>query len=234
MWIWIYLSFSYNKMHIKILQTIFTFVCIIIFVYFSYQSLSEYFAYKTVSKQNLDRQESQLMPRICFSSSALAEKKLRKLGISLDEYTQGIWTSNFVNYSTAKEYEIKQIFGQIACLYSWLTDTLDTKPATSHAPTWTFGPILCQNRRWGSLNSASCLVRQFQCQGRSSPTPCSTWSQRLAATSVSPLDSPWCTFSCRSGCFGNKFCTGPGQKMRVVCLHRNRALVVVTYTPENT
>ena len=96
-------------MHIKILQTIFTFVCIIIFGYFSYQSLSEYFAYKTVSKQNLDRQESQLKPRICFSSRALAEKKLRKLGISLDEYTQGIWTSNSVNYSTAREYEIKKM-----------------------------------------------------------------------------------------------------------------------------
>ena len=49
------------------------------------------------------------MPRICFSSSALAEKKLHKLGISLNEYTQGIWTSNIVNYSTAKEYEIKQL-----------------------------------------------------------------------------------------------------------------------------
>ena len=96
-------------MHIEILQTIFTFVCIIIFGYFSYQNLSEYFAYKTVSKQNLDRQESQLMPRICFSSRALAEKKLRKLGISLDEYTQGIWTSNSVNYSTAREYEIKKM-----------------------------------------------------------------------------------------------------------------------------
>ena len=96
-------------MHIKILQTIFTFVCIIIFGYFSYQSLSEYFAYKTVSKQNLDRQEFQLMPRICFSSRALAEKKLRRLGISLKEYTQGIWTSNFVNYSTASQYEIKQM-----------------------------------------------------------------------------------------------------------------------------
>ena len=110
----------------------------------------------------------------------------------------------------------------------WLTDTLDTKPATNHAPTWTFGPILCQNLRRGSLKSASCLVRQFQCQERSSPTPCSTWSQRLAAISVSPLDSPWCTFSCRSRCFGNKFCTGPSQKMRVVCLHRNRALDMVT------
>lgn len=124
-------------MHIKILQTIFIFVCIIIFGYFTYQSLSKYFAYNTVPKQNLDRQESQLMLRICFSSRALAEKKLHKLGISLNEYTQGMWTSNFVNHSTAKEYEIKQIFGQIPCLHSWLTDTLDTKPATSHAPTWT-------------------------------------------------------------------------------------------------
>ena len=106
-------------MHIKILQTIFTFVCIIIFGYFSYQSLSEYFAYKTVSKQNLDRQESQLMPRICFSSRALAEKKLRKLGISLDEYTyEGIWTSNLVNYSTTREYEIKQL------VFPHLTDIL--------------------------------------------------------------------------------------------------------------
>ena len=97
-------------MHTKLVEVLLTAICSLIFGYYTYQSLVDYLSYNTVSKQNKERQEDQLMPQICLSSPSLAEERLQKLGITLKEYTQeGIWTSSLKNYSRASEKEIKRM-----------------------------------------------------------------------------------------------------------------------------
>ena len=92
------------------LQVLLTTICSLIFGYYAYQSVVEYLSYKTVSKQNRERQEQQLMPQICLSSPSLVEERLQKLGITSKEYTkEGVWTSSLTNYSTTSEDEIKRM-----------------------------------------------------------------------------------------------------------------------------
>ena len=111
-------------MHTKLIQVLLLLMCSLIFGYYTYQSLKDYLSYKTVSKQNRERQEDQLMPQICFSSRYLAEERLQKLGITQKgahyEYTkEGIWTSSHTNFSTASEDEIKKM------VFPDLTDMLN-------------------------------------------------------------------------------------------------------------
>ena len=75
-------------MQTKLVQALLTAICSLIFGYYAYQSLVDYLSYNTVSKQNKERQEEQLMPQICISSPSLAEERLRKLGITRKEYTK--------------------------------------------------------------------------------------------------------------------------------------------------
>ena len=97
-------------MDTKLVQVLLTAICSLIFGYYAYQSLVDYLSYKTVSKQNRERQEDQLMPQICLSSLSLAEEKLAELGLTFKEYTkEGIWTSRLSNYSTASADEIKRM-----------------------------------------------------------------------------------------------------------------------------
>ena len=97
-------------MHAKTVQVLLTVICSLILGYYAYHSLQEYLSYNTVSKQNRERQEQQLMPQICISSSSLAEEKLQKLGITSKDYTkEGVWTSSLKNYSTTSEDEIKRM-----------------------------------------------------------------------------------------------------------------------------
>ena len=97
-------------MHTKLVEVLLMAICSLIFGYYTYQSLKEYLSYNTVSKQNKERQEDQLMPQICLSSPSLAEERLQKLGITRNEYTkEGIWTSSHTNFSTATEIEIKRM-----------------------------------------------------------------------------------------------------------------------------
>ena len=108
-------------MQTKLVQALLTAICSLIFGYYAYQSLVDYLSYNTVSKQNKERQEEQLMPQICISSPSLAEDKLRKLGITRNEYIkEGIWTSSLKNYSTASEDEIKRM------VFPDLTDLLNS------------------------------------------------------------------------------------------------------------
>ena len=94
----------------KIVQALLVLICSLIFGYYAYQSLSDYLSYNTVSSQNKERQEDQLMPQICLSSPSLAEERLQKLGITFKEYIKGgIWTSRLSNYSTARVDEIKRM-----------------------------------------------------------------------------------------------------------------------------
>ena len=107
-------------MHTKLVQVLLVLICSLIFVYYAYQSLKEYLSYNTVTKQNKERQEEQLMPQICISSPALAEQRLQMLGMTWEEYArEGIWTSSNTNYSTASENEIKRM------VFPDLTDMLD-------------------------------------------------------------------------------------------------------------
>ena len=107
-------------MHIQIVQVLLMLICSLIFGYYTYQSLKDYLSYKTVSKQNKERQEDQLMPQICLSSPSLAEERLAILGMTRDEYTkEGIWTSSHANYSTASVDEIKRM------VFPDLTDMLN-------------------------------------------------------------------------------------------------------------
>ena len=94
----------------KLVQILLLGICSLIFAYYTFQSLKDYLSYNTVSKQNKERQEDQLMPQICFSSPYLAEERLQKLGLTLEEYRKlGIWTSSHTNYSKASEDEIKRM-----------------------------------------------------------------------------------------------------------------------------
>ena len=94
----------------KLVQILLWGICSLIFAYYTFQSLKDYLSYNTVSKQNKERQEDQLMPQICFSSPYLAEERLQKLGLTLEEYRKlGIWTSSHTNYSKASEDEIKRM-----------------------------------------------------------------------------------------------------------------------------
>ena len=107
-------------MHTKIVQRFLSVICICIFGYYAYQSLTDYLSYNTVSKHSKERQEEQLMPQTCFSSPYLAEKRLQKLGITKSEYAKkGLWTSSLANYSTATENEIKRL------VFPNLTDILN-------------------------------------------------------------------------------------------------------------
>ena len=108
-------------MHAKLVEVLLMVICSLIFGYFAHQSLKEYLSYSTVSKQNWERQEDQLMPQICFSSPSLAVERLQKLGITFKEYTvEGIWTSSVTNYSTASVDEIKRM------VFPDLTDILNS------------------------------------------------------------------------------------------------------------
>ena len=107
-------------MDTKLVQVFLAAICTVIFGYYAHESLVDYLSYKTVSKQNRERQEDQLMPQICFSSPSLAEERLQKLGMTLKEYRKGIWRSSHANYSTASEDEIKQM------VFPDLTDMLNT------------------------------------------------------------------------------------------------------------
>ena len=107
-------------MHTKLVQVLLTAICSLIFGYYAYQSLVDYLSYKTVSKQNRERQEDQLMPQICLSSLSLAEEILQKLGLTFKDYTkEGIWKSSHANYSKASEDEIKRM------VFPDLTDMLN-------------------------------------------------------------------------------------------------------------
>ena len=96
-------------MQTQIVQVLLTLICSLIFGYYAYHSLQEYLSYKTVSKQNRERQEQQLMPQICLSSTILAQEKLQKLGMTWNGYKEGEWTSSLTNYSTISEDEIKRM-----------------------------------------------------------------------------------------------------------------------------
>ena len=76
-------------MHAKLVQVVLSAICFLIFGYYTYQSLKDYMSYKTVSRQHKERQEDQLTPQICFTSPALAQEKLQKLGITRNAYTKG-------------------------------------------------------------------------------------------------------------------------------------------------
>ena len=106
-------------MDIKLVQALLAAICSLIFGYYAHESLVDYLSYKTVSKQNRERQEDQLIPQICFSSPSLAEERLQKLGMKLKEYRKGIWTSSHAKYSTASEDEIKRM------VFPDLTDMLN-------------------------------------------------------------------------------------------------------------
>ena len=60
---------------------------------------------------------------------------------------------------------------------TWSTDTLNTTPAKSPAPKWTFKQALCQKLKSQTLDWASCLEKWYLFQERCSPTPPSTWWQ---------------------------------------------------------
>ena len=97
-------------MQAKLVQVLLTVICSLIFGYYANKSLQEYLSFKTVSKQNRERQEQQLMPQICLSSPSFAEERLQKLGMIKNGYTkEGVWTSSLTNYSTSNEDEIKRM-----------------------------------------------------------------------------------------------------------------------------
>ena len=62
-------------MHAKLVQVLLVLICSLIFGYYAFQSLKEYLSYNTVTKQNKERQEQQLMPQICISSPELRNVK---------------------------------------------------------------------------------------------------------------------------------------------------------------
>ena len=70
-----------KKMHTKIVQRFLSVICICIFGYYAYQSLTDYLSYNTVSKHSKERQEEQLMPQIYFSSPYVAERGFRNWGL---------------------------------------------------------------------------------------------------------------------------------------------------------
>ena len=100
---------------------------------------------------------------------------------------------------------------------TWSTGTLNTTPAKSPAPRWTFKQALCQRLKSQTLDWASCLEKWYLFQERCFPTPLLTWWQSWAATLVLLLVSPLCTSSTQSTWFGNKLRTG-GSRVWIVCV----------------
>ena len=142
-----------NKMLTKLVQVLLTIICSIIFAYYAHQSVMEYLSYKTVSKQNRERQEDQLMPQICVSSPSLAMERLQKLGLTGSKYTEeGIWRSNHQNYSTASEDEIKRM------VFPNLTDILHNIEVDSRSGKYSDQYIITEYRTDQILNGADVKI----------------------------------------------------------------------------
>ena len=142
-----------------------------------------------------------------FSSGQRFSHRLNPCPLFFIYSISGMWLQKFAQ-ALSVELQPKN---------TWSTGTLNTTPAKSPAPRWTFKQALCQKLRSQTLDWASCLEKWYLFQERCFPTPLLTWWQSWAATLVLLLVSPLCTSSSQSTWFGNKLRTG-GSRVWIACV----------------